>query len=282
MITGLANNISPEARILGVPKLKAEKSQNYSFGFGFNPNKNFSVTADYYSINIKDRIVYSQEVDKPDPDPARNINATSFFINAAETNTSGVDVVINYRNVGVGSGKLDLNLAGNYTIENTLVGGYQSLNDNFGLPIFTQTLESLLTTSRPKYKFILGADYSVGKLAINLNNTLFGPTTFNNADLDDDLFIEFKTKVLTDLGVSYSFNPKTTFSFTIQNILNVMPEYMIKAHNATGQAILNDESAVKEQISYITFNGRYPVLTYDGSHFSQMGATYLAQLTFKF
>jgi iron complex outermembrane receptor protein len=282
VITGLANNISPEARILGVPKLKAEKSQNYSFGFGFNPNRNFSVTADYYSIRIDDRIVYSQEVDKPDPDPARSIEATSFFINAAETKTSGVDVVINYRNIGVSSGKLDLNLAGNYTFENILVGGYQSLNDNFGLPIFTQTLESLLTTSRPKYKFILGADYSVNKLAINFNNTLFGPTTFNNADLDDNLFIEFKTKVLTDLGVSYSFNPKTSFSFTIQNILNVMPEYKINAHNAAGQAILSDESAVKEQISYITFNGRYPVLTYDGSHFSQMGASYLAQLTFKF
>lgn len=282
VITGLANNISPEARILGVPKLKAEKSNNITFGFGLNPNSNFSITADYYLIKIDDRIVYSQEVDKPDPDPLRSISATSFFINAAQTKTEGIDIVASYRNIDFASGKLGVNLAGNYTIGNTLVGGYQSLNDAFGLPIFTQTLESLLTTSRPKYKYILGLDYSKNKFAINLNNTLFGPTTFNNADLDDNLYIDFKTKMLTDLGVSYSFNPKTVFSLTIQNIFNIMPEYIIKSHNAAGDAILADENQVKDQISYITFNGRYPVVTYDGSHFSQMGATYQAQLTFRF
>ncbi|MEQ1586118.1 MAG: TonB-dependent receptor [Cyclobacteriaceae bacterium] len=282
VITGLANNVSPEARILGVPKLKAEKSNNITLGFGLNPNRNFSITADYYSIKIDDRIVYSQEVDKPDPDPLRSIEATSFFINAAQTKTEGVDIVASYRNIELGGGRLGLNLAGNYTIGNTLVGGYQSLNDDFGLPIFTQTLESLLTTSRPKYKYILGVDYTKNKLAINLNNTTFGPTTFSNADLDDNLFIEFKTKLLTDLGVSYSFNPKTTFSITVQNIFNVMPEYKIKSRNAAGDAILSDENQVKDQISYITFNGRYPVLTYDGSHFSQMGTSYLAQLTFQF
>ena len=294
VITGLANNISPEARILGVPSLKAEKSDNISFGFGFNPNRNFSLTADYYSINIDDRIVYSQEVSKPDVDPLRSINATSFFINAAQTKTSGVDIVANYRNIGVGSGKLSLNLAGNYTIENKLVGGYKSLNDNFGLPIFTQTLESLLTTSRPKYKFILGADLTTGKLAINLNNTLFGPTQFHNADLsgprdvnnvptgEKDLRVEFLPKILTDLGVSYNFNPNTALSVTIQNILNVFPEYELKAENSSGESILSNPALVAEQKSFITFNGRYPVLTYDGSHFNQMGTTYLAQLTYKF
>ena len=276
VITGLANNFSREARLLGVPRLKAEKSNNISFGFGFNPNRNFSLTADYYSINITDRIVYGSEVSN------QYVDNISFFVNAAETKTTGIDFVASYRNIGLGSFMLGLNLAGNYTINNELVGGYQAVNDNVGLPIYSQTSESLLTSSRPKYKFILGADLTKGKLAININNTLFGPTTFNNADLSSDLKLQFIPKVLTDLGVSYSFNPKTSFSVTVQNILNVMPEFKLKALNSDGQTILNDESQVKEQISYITFNGRYPVLSYDGSHFSQMGTTYLAQLTFKF
>ncbi len=277
VITGLANNFSREARLLGVPRLKAEKSNNISFGFGFNPNKNFSLTADYYSINITDRIVYGSEVSN------QYVTNVSFFVNAAETKTSGIDFVASYRNIDLGSTKLGLNLAGNYTINNELVGGYEAVNDNVnGLPIYSQTSESLLTTSRPKYKYILGADLTVGKLAINLNNTLFGPTSFNNADLSSDLKLQFIPKVLTDLGLSYTFNPKTSFSLTVQNILNVMPEFELKALNADGQAILSDEASVKEQISYITFNGRYPVLSYDGSHFSQMGTTYLAQLNFKF
>ncbi len=277
VITGLANNFSREARLLGVPKLKAEKSNNVSFGFGFNPNRNFSLTADYYSINITDRIVYGSEVSNAFVD---NI---SFFVNAAETKTSGVDLVASYRNIPVGSASLSFNLAGNYRIKNELVGGFQAVNDNVnGLPIYSQTSESLLTTSRPKFKYILGADIVKGKISFNLNNTLFGPTQFNNADLSSDLQLEFLTKVVTDLGVSYNLSPKASISITIQNLLNVMPEYKLKAMNSAGETILNDPSQVAEQISYITFNGRYPVLTYDGSHFSQMGASYLAQLTYKF
>lgn len=271
VITGLANNFSPEARAAGVPRLKAEKSQNVTFGFGFTPNRNFSLTGDFYSINIKDRIVYSNE-----------INSISYFINAAETQTQGVDIVAGYRNINVGSGKLGLSLAGNYTIKNELVGGWEEVNANFGQPIFNQTQESLMTTSRPKYKYILGADLTTGKLSINLYNTLFGPTRFNNGDLSKDLRIEFDPKVVTDLNIAYSFNPQTVFSITIQNLLNVFPEYKFKAENPAGETMLNDPQAIKDQISYITFNGRYPIITYDGSHFSQFGTSFLAQLTYKF
>ncbi|MBL7871971.1 MAG: TonB-dependent receptor [Cyclobacteriaceae bacterium] len=275
VITGLANNYSREASLLGVPRLKAEKSQNVSFGFGFNPNKNLSITADYYSINISDRIVYGSEVSNA------LVDNISFFVNAAETKTTGLDVVASYRTT-MGLSKLSVNLAGNYRIKNELVGGWQAVNNKIGLPIYNQTSESLLTTSRPKYKYILGGDLMKGKLGINLNNTLFGPTQFNNADLSSDLKLEFLPKVLTDLGISYDLNPKTSLSITVQNLLNIMPEFELKALNAAGQAILNDEGQVKEQISYITFNGRYPVLSYDGSHFSQMGTTFLAKFTFQF
>ena len=285
VITGLANNFSREANLLGVPKLKAEKSNNYTFGLGFNPLPNLTLTVDYYYIKIRDRIIYSNEVSATVN--GVDVNNISFFINAAKTRTSGFDVVASYRNINLGSARLGLNLAGNYTLNNQLVGGWQGVQSTSvlqaaGQDLFNQTQESLMTTSRPKFKFILGGDLSVSKWAFNINNTLFGPTTFNNADLDDNLYIQFKTKMLTDLGVSFSPTSKATISLTVQNIANVMPQYVIKAHNAAGQAILADESQVKEQKSYITFNGRYPIFTYDGSHFSQMGTSFLAQFAYKF
>ncbi|HEY9049763.1 MAG TPA: TonB-dependent receptor, partial [Ohtaekwangia sp.] len=55
VIKGLANNLSREAAILGVPKLKAEKSKNYTMGIGVNPTSNFSMSVDYYDIDIRDR-----------------------------------------------------------------------------------------------------------------------------------------------------------------------------------------------------------------------------------
>jgi iron complex outermembrane receptor protein len=277
IITGLANNYSREAALLGVPRLKAEKSTNISFGFGYNPMGNFSLTADFYSIDITDRIVYGNEVSNA------FVNNISFFVNAAETKTSGLDLVASYRNIGIGSSaELDLNLAGNYTLNNELVGGWEGVNQQFGLPIFNDTQEALLTSSRPTYKYILGADLSVGKIMLNLNNTLFGPTSFNNADLSNDLGVKFVPKVVTDLTIGYKISSNSNVSLSIQNLLNVMPEYKLKALNANGEAILADEGQLAEQVSYITFNGRYPVLTYDGSHFSQMGTTFLAQFNYKF
>lgn len=283
VITGLANNSSAEARIVGVPTLKAETSKNLAFGVGLTPMQNLSFTIDYYSIDIQDRVVYSNEVDYT----AGGISNTSFFLNAAETKTSGIDLVASYRNLELGSSKLNINLAGNYTINNELVGGYDKVNNvplniDAGQTIYNQTQESLMTSSRPKYKFILGFDLFAGKWGFNLNNTLFGPTTFNNADLSSDLNVEFKSKVVPDLSVTYTANEHFSAILSIQNILNVMPEYQLTARNTAGESLLADENAVKDQISYITFNGRYPVLTYDGSHFSQMGTSFTFQLNYKF
>ncbi len=278
VITGLANNVSVAARALGVPKLKAETSDNLTFGVGLNPSRNLSVTIDYYYITIKDRIVYGNEV----TDASKNIYSVSFFTNAAKTRTSGIDVVASYKGIAVGSNILNLNLAGNYTIENTLVGGWQGLNAQYGLPLFNQTQESLMTSSRPKFKFILGGDLTVSKFTFNLNNTLFGPNKFNNADLSSDLNVEFKTKLLVDLNIGYNITPKANISVTAQNLFNVIPQYKFTARNASGEAILNDPVQVKAQVNNITFAGRYPIYTYDGSHFSQFGTMLMAQLNYKF
>jgi iron complex outermembrane receptor protein len=51
--------------------------------------------------------------------------------------------------------------------------------------------------------------------------------------------------------------------------------------NSNGDAILSDAALVKKNVNAITFNGRYSMVTYDGSHFSQLGTTFLATLNFK-
>jgi iron complex outermembrane receptor protein len=40
-----------------------------------------------------------------------------FFVNGINSVTSGIDYVIEYRNLMVGEGKLGFNLSGNYTIK---------------------------------------------------------------------------------------------------------------------------------------------------------------------
>ena len=53
-IGGLINNVSPQARFLGIPSLQPEESKNFTVGVGGKPFKNFSFTLDYYSIVVDD------------------------------------------------------------------------------------------------------------------------------------------------------------------------------------------------------------------------------------
>jgi iron complex outermembrane recepter protein len=59
---GIFNNNSSQARLLGVPKLKAEESVNFTVGVGVKPTKDFSVTLDYFNILVNNRIILGSEI----------------------------------------------------------------------------------------------------------------------------------------------------------------------------------------------------------------------------
>lgn len=290
---GIVNNYSPQAFLLGVPKLKAENSVNFTAGLGLNPNKNFSATLDFYSIKVDNRIILSSEIAAGSGAQAAALNkilsdngivAVSFFVNGMNTMTQGLDFVANYKNVVLGKGKLAFNLAGNYTIKNEKVGEAltPSLIKSAGQSIIDATQEALLLTSRPKYKAILGVDYVVGKMNFNLNNTLFGPTTFRQNGLNSNLKTVFEPKVVTDLGANFQLGKSVTLGLNINNIFNIMPKWNLVALNSAGEAVLKDAAQVFNNVNLITFNGRYSNVTYDGSHFSQLGTTFAANLNFRF
>jgi iron complex outermembrane receptor protein len=289
---GVVNNKSVQAHLLEVPSLKPERSLNFTAGFGMRPSDDFSLTLDYYNIDIKDRIILSSNIG---PTAGGNtqldkvltsngIVGVSFFTNGIRTNTQGIDLVANYRNILINQRSwLTVNLAGNYTISNKLRGTVSNpkLIANAGQAIFDYTQEALLLTSRPKYKAILGTHLTLNKWGFYLNNTLFGPATFRSEGLNENIKLVFTNKVVTDIHISYQFTRRLGASMAVNNMFNILPAYKLKALNAEGQAVLNDATQVKSNINAVTFNGRYSIVTYDGSHFSQLGTTFLATLNFK-
>ncbi|OCB78732.1 TonB-dependent receptor [Flavobacterium crassostreae] len=305
-VGGLVNNVSPQASFLGLAKLDAEKSKNFTIGVGGKITRNFNYTIDYYHIAVKDRIVLGSEITgtKLDGDGnnigttplddvlrANNLSDVSFFANAIDTKTSGIDVVLNYNNLLVGKGDFDFSLSGNYTIQNERDGAVKnpSLVESAGQSIVNPTQEALFFTSRPQTKWILGANYEIGKMGFSLNNTYFGKTTFKQQGLNNNLRTEFIPKIVTDLGVTYSATEKLTLSLNVNNLLNVLPEWKFKAENAAGQAIMNNTTVnhagltpIQVESNLITFNQRYSQMTYDGYHFSQLGTMFSLSLNYKF
>jgi iron complex outermembrane recepter protein len=276
-------------------------------GVGLAPTKDLSITLDYYNINVKDRIVYSSSIESGDKTSqlygilqAAGVRSIQFFINGIETNTSGLDFIVSQKNLMLGTGKLAINLAGNYTLKNEIVGLPQepAAIKAAGSSILNAQIQSLLTESRPKYKVILGFDYVVGKVVINLNNTLFGPTSFRDFDNGGgdmaDIKAVFKPAVVTDLSIGYRFTEKVAFSLNVNNLLNVIPKWDLVASSVSTAAseqaasaarankILNDPAAKSLLRGFLGFSGRYDILGYNGSQFSQLGTVLNANLNIKF
>ncbi|PCI32115.1 MAG: TonB-dependent receptor [Flavobacteriaceae bacterium] len=250
---GTFNNHNPIIRDeLGVPQLHAETSKNISAGITLKPIKNLTVSADFYNVKVDDRVLFTSSVAGDGDDTTTNpveqilldnqITSMKFFINAVNTNTKGVDLVVSYRNMNVGNGMLDMTLSANWN-ETKIDGKIKTpeiLAAN-GYDIFDRKEQSRITSARPKTKVLLGLDYKLNKLNINLNNTYFGEVSWkhqnnglNGAPLgpggsllptEDSAYDQvFAGKVITDLNFGYQFTKKLSGTFTVNNLLNVYPD----------------------------------------------------------
>ena len=157
------------------------------------------------------------------------------------------------------------------------------------------------------YKAVLGADYHINKWSFNLNNTLFGSTKFqdldngnsynglgvlanattpsdpvNDRNVMNDIRQKFKPAVVTDLNIGYDVTRKINFSVTVNNIFNVLPKWNLQSINSNGQKVLDNATAKSLLEGFLAFSGRYRILGYNGSQFSQLGTVFNASLAFKF
>lgn len=89
---------------------------------------------------------------------------------------------------------------------------------------------------------------------------------------------EFKPSVVTDLMLSYNLTKKTTFSLGINNLFNLIPKWELVSLNSDGQRILDNPEAKSLLEGALSFSGRYRILGYNGSQFSQLGTAVNANL----
>lgn len=295
-VSRIFNNDSPVTRSFDIGSLQPEKSKSLTLGIGVQPDSNTSMTLDYYNIGLSDRIVLSKEIRGTAAIDAKlapfNAVAANFFLNALDTRTSGLDIVYSRKNLDLASGKLAVNLSGNYTFKNERDGAIH--NTPFiaaqNKSVFEETQEALMFTSRPKFKVIAGLELDYSKINYSLNNTVFGPTRFHQADLSTlNIDTKFKTKTVTDFAVNYKVTDRMTLTLNVNNVFDVTPKWEFEANNAAGAAALADTTKDSSGRTFreresdaITFSQRYAMVTYDGSHFSQLGRIYNVALNYRF
>ncbi len=287
----LFNFHSEEGQTFGLPQLHAERSKNISLGFLVKPNSKWNISWDFYQIKLKDRIILSNAIGRPDGESLNdleeelnsflnnyNFYRINFFINALNTRTSGIDFVTNYRDISIGKSTLGLVFALNYTFKNEKTSSnFAALEEEIDQYLTNPSQEALYFSSQPKYKVNFSINYQFlrsNRMKIILNNTLFGPTTFRQVGLKKGLYTEFEPKLITDIGLRYRLSKVVTVTANVNNLLNILPKWNFKADpgsEAEERLNENDEAYLQNESNIITFNQRFSQMTNSGFHINQLG-----------
>ena len=232
---GTFNNVSDVVRGLGVPALDAEKSFNIAGGVTYRLGDQVTVSADYYNISVDDRVLFTGELGFDGNDAATNpveqvlidydVTSIKFFVNAMDTKTQGVDLVLHVNDIALGAkGTVDLTWASNYN-ETEIQGqiAAPAVFANAGYDIFSRKEQSRVTSARPNFKSSLSARAEFGKLSATLNNTYFGEVTWQHAS-DPGKDQTFGAKILTDLMFGYTLRSDVRLNLTINNLFDVYPD----------------------------------------------------------
>ena len=230
---GTFANDSRAANLLGIPDLKEETSQSVSLGLTAQiPDANLAITIDAYYVEIEDRVVYTGQFQGPGTGTEldnllRQANATaaSFFANAIDTESRGLDVVITHNaNFGT-SWRLKSDLAGTFSRTNQIgdINASEVLT-NAGLvdTYFPEDSRIYLEEAVPRTKINLSNALTSDRLVVFLRNVYFGPVTEATTIVENQQ--EFDPRIVTDLSVGYKFTDALTLTLGANNLFDVYPE----------------------------------------------------------
>lgn len=300
VVSGLFAANSPGAKFLGVSGLRPEKSTNFSAGFVAHPVPNMTITVDAYSIKLRDRIVLSSQFNGFSSIPGTIISPSVLtalrnsgvsvdpviaaivgppaqfgfvsiqtFLNALDTTTKGIDVVMTYNSDLGQLGRVSWSLAGNYntTKINRINAAPSNLNPLQS--IFDPLNQSLLVNSTPEVRITGSVLWSIGGLNVNLRESFYG----SNYTLAQDLVVgtqydklTSKAKFITDLDISYRIFKNTRISIGANNLFDIYP-------TKTPQYYRDQQ--------YVRSSNQYTGSKYTAGAFGFQGGYYYSRLSFK-
>ncbi len=281
--SGTFPNNSAPAKILGIPELKQETSMNYSAGITANPVRGLELTLDGYIINIKDRIVLTNNFTGGNDAnltallSAAGASTANFFTNAIDTKSTGIEAVANYSFLISKKHSFKITAAATF-IKNEVK------KDASGKPIIkaSQTLinsgqlgnyfnredQSRIEVANPRSKGTLSINYRYSKFSALLRFTSFGKVTYLDPTINvsnpaswpinaftgqrETLDQTFSSKVVSDISFTYQIVKQVAFTAGANNMFDVYQDMHAHSNNmSTGRFVYS------RRVQQMGFNGRY-------------------------
>ncbi len=278
---------SPVARALGSKPLQPEKSLNISGGFTANPFRGFTLTADYYNIRIRNRIVLTENLGAAgsgtaavnaavklilDANGFQSVGAARFFINGLDTTTQGIDIVGSYRfNAGdAGNWTLTAAYNNNKTKIDRRINALGPLAQIPGIVLFGRVEGLRFTEGQPRDKIVLSADGKVGPIGLTARTTRYGkvispgaanpiadPTSLTDLGPDDILL---GAKWITDLELRFTAFNQLDLAIGANNAFDIYPDRSpigLRPASVGGVYPVNQYYLPYSGFSPFGFNGRF-------------------------
>ncbi len=217
---------SAVTRAFGISPLKQETSRNTNIGLVLRPMKDTSLSVDYYTIDIKDRIVFSSNIDRTlSPavaailDPLK-VGQAQFFTNAIDTRTRGLDIVAEHKRKFDNGNQLVLSAQMGFNETEVLKRKSQS-KVLTGEQLFDSAQVTLVEHGQPRQHHVISADLSAGPWNTVLRANYYGPV--KGAGFTADV-VTWSGKWVTDWTLRHSFTKQFSVSAGVNNLFDTFPD----------------------------------------------------------
>jgi iron complex outermembrane receptor protein len=248
----------------GIAPLTEEEATNVSAGFTWTPTDAFSLTADAYFIAVDDRVVLSGRFTAEDENTGGNdgmacdgtnsncpiraalepfgVNSAQFFSNAIDTETSGIDLILDY-NFEWGGGLFGMNAGFNWTTTSVkTIRIPESLVNSPGAEntLYSRQEVIWMESGQPKEHYILTGTYDRGPFSFLLRGNWFGEvksTESSGTSCESDqtcLDQTFAGKWLVDVRTSWAFTDSIKLTAGIDNVFDTTPDQQTAATSFNG------------------------------------------------
>jgi len=225
----LSPNNSPVTASFGIGPLQEEKSLNAGLGFTANFSK-FTATADLYYIDVKDRIVLTGNFPAPN---LPNVDSAQFFANGADTETTGLDVVLTYKE-SFNNNNINISVLANFNnmvIKDVKNGALDEQT------FFGERDKAFLLASAPESKITTNLNYDRDWFSVGVSVTRFAEVELLDFQVFEDTADygsfenqiaaatdTYTAKFVTDLNFGFVISKSLKLNVGANNLFNVYPD----------------------------------------------------------
>lgn len=245
---------NPIAQLKGGTALQPEESVSKSIGVVADFENGLYFTADYFNIEVTDRISQTSPLGLSEEDKAAllaqgvsdasSFSSVKYFTNDFDTTTQGLDVVINYDMQMMG-GETHFAFAYNWT--DTHVDSYNPSNINLA------KIE-MLEDNLPEHRFTFTTNHNTGDWNYLARLNFYSEIYEDHLDAGGAFPIYTSREYTVDVEVSYAFGENYNISIGAKNLFDERPD-----NNPWGASIAGSQYPTTSPIG---INGGYYYLRF--------------------